>query len=107
MENRAIELIANVFLYEKLPVLHNVFWTKNGEKLDTQGSGGRYNGMTTTEPSLTIFDVSEHDAGSYQLTATNLVGATTSDVIVLGKSICIFILLKNSFYIKRIFFFFK
>lgn len=84
MENRSTELIANVFLYEKLPVLNNVFWTKNGEKLDTKGSGGRYHGVTTTEPSLTIFDVNAHDAGSYQLTATNLVGSTKSDVIVLG-----------------------
>lgn len=62
-----------------------MFWTKNGEKLDIKGSGGRYTEVSLNNPSLTIFRVNEYDAGSYQLTASNDVGATKSDEIVLGN----------------------
>lgn len=82
--DRSITLIGNVFLYGSLPVVKNVFWTKNGEELDTKGSGGRYSEVTVDNPSLTIFEVNEYDAGSYQLTATNAVGSTTSDFLILG-----------------------
>uniref|UniRef100_K1QMU3 Uncharacterized protein n=1 Tax=Magallana gigas TaxID=29159 RepID=K1QMU3_MAGGI len=81
--NKSITLIGDVFVYENAPVVQNVFWTKNGEKLDIQGSGGRYTEVTVDNPSLTIFKVKEHDAGSYQLTATNDAGSTTSDFLIL------------------------
>lgn len=84
VSDRSITLIGNVFLYGNLPAVQNVFWTKNGEKLDTQGSGGRYTEVTIDNPSLTIFEVNEYDAGSYQLTATNAVGSTRSDFLILG-----------------------
>lgn len=61
-----------------------MFWTKNGEELDTKGSGGRYSEVTIDNPSLAIFEVNEYDAGSYQLTATNALGSTTSDFLILG-----------------------
>lgn len=82
--DRSVTLIGNVFLYGSLPAVKNVFWTKNGEELDTKGSGGRYSEVTVDNPSLTIFEVNEYDAGSYQLTATNAVGSTTSDFLILG-----------------------
>lgn len=80
----SITLIGNVFLYGSLPDVKNVFWTKNGQELDTNGSGGRYSEVTVDNPSLTIFDVNQYDAGSYQLTATNALGSTTSDTVILG-----------------------
>lgn len=76
-------------LYDGSPDIQEVFWTKNGEKIDTQGSGGRLSEVTIDDPSLTIRHVSNEDAGDYQFTAVNAVGSTTSDVIVLG--ICIFL----------------
>lgn len=84
VSNRSITLIGNVFLYGSLPVVKNVFWTKNEEVLDTKGSGGRYSEVTVDNPSLTIFEINEYDAGSYQLTATNDAGSTTSDFLILG-----------------------
>lgn len=62
-----------------------MYWTKNGQRLDIQGSGGKYSGgVSTDDPSLTVNNVNEHDAGDYQLTAINSVGLTKSDVILLG-----------------------
>lgn len=84
VSNRSITLIGNVFLYGSLPAVKNVFWTKDGEELDTIGSGGRYSEVTVDNPSLTIFKVNEYAAGSYQLTATNALGSTTSDTVILG-----------------------
>lgn len=84
VSNRSVTLIGNVFLYGSLPAVKNVFWTKNGQELDTNGSGGRYSEVTVDNPSLTIFDVNQYDAGSYQLTATNALGSTTSDTVILG-----------------------
>lgn len=64
-----------------------MYWTKNGQRLDIQGSGGKYSGgVSTDDPSLTVNNVNEHDAGDYQLTAINSVGLTKSDVILLGNS---------------------
>lgn len=80
-----MKLIATVFLYfDELPAVQDVFWTKDGKKIDTNGSGGKYSEVTIQDPSLTIVDVNHHDAGSYQLTATNAVGSNKSEVIILG-----------------------
>lgn len=87
VSNRSVTLIGNVFLYGNLPAVQDVFWTKNGEKLDSQGSGGRYTEVTVDNPSLTIFEVNEYDAGSYQLTATNDIGSTSSDFLILGTAV--------------------
>lgn len=84
VSNRSVTLIGNVFLYGSQPVVQNVFWTKNGEELDTKGSGGRYSEVTVDNPSLTICEVNECDAGSYQLTATNDAWSATSDILILG-----------------------
>lgn len=71
-------------LYDDSPDIQEVFWTKNGEKIDTRGSGGRLSEVTIDNPSLIIRDVNVDDAGIYQFTALNVVGSTTSDVIILG-----------------------
>lgn len=76
-----------MFLYDNCNATTDVFWTKNGNEIDTLNSGGKYSKTSTDDSSLTISDVNEHDAGSYQLTATNDVGSTQSDVIVLGNTV--------------------
>lgn len=65
----------------------DVFWSKNGQKLDTKGNGGRYTEVTVDNPSLTIFNVNENDAGYYQLTAANAAGSTSSDFLFLGIAV--------------------
>lgn len=66
------------------PGIREVFWSKNGEKIDVHGSGGRLSGVTINDPSLTIKDVSKDDVGKYLLKARNAIGTNTSDVICLG-----------------------
>lgn len=83
-EDHSITLIGMVFLYDERPVIETLFWSKNGQKLNSEGMRGKYSEVSINNPSLTIFDVNQHDAGSYQLTATNAVGSTQSEAIVLG-----------------------
>lgn len=75
-----------MFLYEGSPDILEVFWTRNSKRIDTQGSGGKFLEVTIENPSLTIRNVNSYDAGHYQLTATNAVGSTSSNIIVLGIS---------------------
>lgn len=81
MYNRSIGLQGNVFLYEHHPVVHKVYWTKDGQEIDR---GGKYSKAETDDPSLIIFGLNKYDAGSYQLHATNAIGSTKSDIIILG-----------------------
>jgi hypothetical protein len=62
-----------------------VVWTKNNNILDITGSGGKLSGGSIAEPSLVINNVNHFDAGSYQCKATNAVGSTLGNVVVLGK----------------------
>lgn len=87
-----------VFLYEEHPEIQTLFWSKNGQKLDSRGIGGKYSEVSINNPSLTIFDVNHHDAGSYQLTATNAVGSTQSDAIVLCINISFHIYSKHTYH---------
>lgn len=73
-----------MFLSDDSPDIKNIFWSKNGEKLDIQGSGGKLSGVTIDDPSLTITNVSQEDAGKYQLTAINAIGQNNSVVISIG-----------------------
>lgn len=59
------------------------FGQKNGKEINTEGSGGKYTKVTVDNPSLTIFKADKFDAGSYQLTATNAVGSTSSEFLIL------------------------
>lgn len=87
IENHSVTLIGMVFLYEERPEIQTLFWSKNGQKLNSHDMRGKYSEVSINNPSLTIFDVNQHDAGSYQLTATNAVGSTQSNAIVLGINI--------------------
>lgn len=82
-ENHSVTLIGMVFLYGERPKIENLFWSKNGQKLQSQ-MRRKYSEVSINNPSLTIFDVNQHDAGSYQLTAKNAVGSSISEAIVLG-----------------------
>lgn len=84
IRNKSVKLVGNVFVYDGSPDILEVLWTKNGEKIDTQGSGGRLSTVTVDDPSLTIRDVSHIDAGEYKLIARNAVGTTSSDIITIG-----------------------
>uniref|UniRef100_A0A8W8NTZ8 Ig-like domain-containing protein n=1 Tax=Magallana gigas TaxID=29159 RepID=A0A8W8NTZ8_MAGGI len=84
INNRTIKFNGGVFLTEDSPDIHDVFWSKNGEKIDIQGSGGRLSGGNINNPSLTIRGVSQEDVGKYHLTAVNAIGQNDSDVITIG-----------------------
>lgn len=74
-------------LYDDSPDILEVFWTKNGKKIDTLGSGGKLSEITIDDnQTLTINKVCPYDAGLYQLTAVNAVGSTSGE-IVLGNVI--------------------
>lgn len=79
-----------------LPAIKIIYWTKDGNKLETEEGGEKYSEVNTRNPSLTIHNVNHHDAGTYRLIATNAVGSTSSD-IVLG----------NTIRVKEIFFLFS
>lgn len=71
-------MVGNVFVYEDSPDIIDVFWTKNEEKVESEER------TRINKPTLTLKKISSEDAGQYQLTATNAIGSTTSNVIVLG-----------------------
>lgn len=71
-------------MIDDLPVIDEIYWTKNGNKIDTQGNEGKYSKVSVDVPSLTIYNVNQYDAGHYTLAATNAAGTTVSDAIILG-----------------------
>lgn len=81
---KSVKLIGNIYFYDDSPGILDTYWTKNDEKINLKGSSEKLSEMSSDIPSLTIKNVSPGDAGKYQLTATNAVGSSTSDVIVLG-----------------------
>lgn len=99
IENHSVTLIGMVFLYEERPEIQTLFWSKNGQKLNSHAMRGKYSEVSINNPSLTIFDVNQHDAGSYQLTATNAVGSTQSNAIVLGINISFHIYSKQTYHV--------
>lgn len=85
-----------------LPAIKTIYWTKNGKQLEMEDGGEKYSEVNTRNPSLTIHNVNQHDAGTYQLTATNAVGTTSSE-IVLGNTIGVkemFSLFKEKCYVR-------
>lgn len=84
IKDRSVKLIGNLYVYDDSPGILETFWTKNEKKINPEKSGGKLSEISNEIPSLTISSVSPDDAGEYRLTATNAVGSSTSDVIVLG-----------------------
>ncbi|XP_056017067.1 neuronal cell adhesion molecule-like [Ostrea edulis] len=84
IKKRSMTLTCEIFLYENSPQLQKILWMKDGTDIDIDGSGGKYSGGSINDPSLAISDVKETDKGSYQCKASNAVGSTLGDVIVLG-----------------------
>lgn len=82
--DRSVKLIGNMYVYDDSPGIFENFWTKNEKKINPEKSGGTLSEISNENPSLTIRNVSPDDAGEYRLTATNAVGSSTSDAIVLG-----------------------
>lgn len=74
-----------MFIYDDSPGILDTFWTRNDKKIKSEENGGKlFEVYIDSRPTLTIKNVSSDDAGEYELTATNAVGSSTSDVIVLG-----------------------
>lgn len=91
IKNRSVKLIGNVFINDDSPGIFDTFWTRNKKKIKSEESGGKLFEAYIDSPTLTIKNVSPDDAGEYQLTATNAVGESTSDVIVLGISVILIV----------------
>lgn len=83
-------MIGNVFVIDDLPVIEEIFWSKNENKIDTHGNEEKYSKVSVDVPSLTIYNVNQYDAGHYTLTATNAAGTAVSEAIVLGTIFTIF-----------------
>lgn len=78
-----------MFPYDKFSETQEVFWTKNGVKIDFRESGKKYSGFNIEDQSLTIHNVNHRDAGSYQITVINSIGSTSSDIIVIGNNLLV------------------
>lgn len=85
LQGHAVKLRCDVFLYDESPTLTDVYWTKDGIKLNIGGSGGKFLGVDVNNQSLIINNVNYNDAGDYKLIAINAVGETRSKGIVLGN----------------------
>lgn len=68
-------------VHESYPVSSAVFWIKDGEKLNVSVS--KYNGSTINEPSLTIVNTDQFDAGTYVCAVVNDIGTGYSNKILL------------------------
>lgn len=92
-------MIGSMYFYDDSPGILETFWTKNEKKIDPEKSGGKLSEISNDTPSLTIRNVSPDDAGEYRLTATNAVGSTTSDVIVLGILLVYILVFSSVFFL--------
>jgi hypothetical protein len=63
----------------------DVFWTKEDEKIDISGSGGKYTVGNIPDLSLTITALNPTDEGKYQCCVSNSLGEMRSEAIRLGK----------------------
>lgn len=85
LQGHAVKLRCDVFLYDESPTLTDVYWTKDGIKLNIGGRGEKYLGGDVNNQSLIINNVNYNDDGDYKLIAINAVGETRSKGIVLGN----------------------
>lgn len=47
----SVKLRCDVFLYDESPEVNDLYWTKNGIKLDVTISDGKYSGVDINDPS--------------------------------------------------------
>lgn len=78
----SVRLIGKVSVTDRYPSVHTVYWTKNGQKIDSKAGGRKFSEVTVKNPTLTIHNVNHQDAGSYQLIAINAVGSNKSDIVL-------------------------
>lgn len=76
-------LSGNVFLFFDLFMIKDVYWIKDGKKIDIEKSGG-WLLFDIENCKLIIKYVSKEDVGNYKFIVINLVGLIISDVIVFG-----------------------
>lgn len=86
LHGNSVKLKCDVFLYDESPPLNYVYWTKGVEHKVIATNDEKYSGADIKDPSLTIYNVNNDDAGEYQLIAANPVGETCSTVILLGNN---------------------
>lgn len=87
LHGNSVKLKCDVFLYDESPPLNYVYWTKGVKHIVIAANDEKYSGADINDPSLTIYNVNNDDAGEYQLIAVNPVGETWSTVILLGNNI--------------------
>lgn len=73
-----------MFVNDMFPRITSTYWTKDGTRIDISDKK-KYASFSIFDPSLTIYNVNQHGAGTYRLTATNAVGSTSSE-IALGNT---------------------
>lgn len=93
--------MGKVYFFDYSPGILKTFWTKNGEKINLEESGGKLSERITDNPSLKIINVGRDDAGEYKLTAINAVGSTTSEVIVLGTLVIHFVKYNFAIFVRQ------
>lgn len=81
IKNRAMRLIGKVFVNDWSPEIQNIKWSKDGQDIESEEEeNAKYSKENGS--SLTINKVNHNDAGSYQLTATNAVGSSRSQIVL-------------------------
>lgn len=86
LHGNSVKLKCDVFLYDESPPLNYVYWTKGVKHIIIATNDEKYSEADINDPSLTIYNVNNDDAGEYQLIAVNPVGETWSTVILLGNN---------------------
>lgn len=63
--NCLVKFRCDVFLYDELFVVNDVYWMKNGIKLDVLKSDGKYLGVNINDLLFIINNVNYNDVGDY------------------------------------------
>lgn len=79
-ENRSVRLIGEVSATDQNATVYDVYWSKNGVKIDIEAGGKIQLKKSDNNQSLTIHNVNHRDAGSYRLTAISSAGSNESEI---------------------------
>lgn len=80
--NRSVTLIGKVSAAGVNSKVHTVYWSKNGEIIDTQSGGRVYMKMSDKNISLIIHNVNNQDAGSYRFTASSSAWSKEAEIVI-------------------------